>query len=155
MSVQNDCARSDWMDVSIVSTEWLCLFNEQMCLFGTVALVSVCSGITLPNWCVRSANNVSDRNGYVHSNWTNLSIQDGFAHSDRTDCLLRKTSTKFLYKGQNSTSKRMIQKTKNNNNHKNKWVQENCIEFLSEFCFLVCVLFLLPFFEQVECMSQL
>ena len=83
MSVQNGCARSNRMDVSArrqpVSIKCMCLLGERMCLVRTVAPVPT-EQMCLFGMVVP-----------ILIKWM---------------CLLRKASSKFLYKGQNSTPKR-------------------------------------------------
>jgi len=110
ISIQNGCARSDRMDVFV--------WGQPV---GRMD-VSV--------WRM----DVSVRHDCTRSNWIDVSVQNDCTHSNRANVSTLKGFLWILiYKGQNFTRKWITQKTQNNNNHKNKWVQWNFIEFLSEF----------------------
>ena len=82
VSVQNGCVRSNRMDVSVqgqpISVKWIYLFSERMCLVGTVA----------PSPTEQMC----------------LLEMVAFILIERI-YLLQKDSSKFLYKGHNSTPK--------------------------------------------------
>ena len=87
MSIRNGYACFDWMDVSIrrqpCSTEWMCLLDEWICLFGTVAPVPT------EQTCLFG-----------------MVMLIPIEHM----CLLRKASSEFLHKWQNFTPKWITQK---------------------------------------------
>ena len=108
VSVQNGCARSNRMDVLFKDNP----FQPNKCVF-------LANGFVYSKWfCLFQLNKC------VCSKWLCPFRSNGCAYSERLPPNSYKKSRIPLQNG-------WLKKTQNHNNHKNKWVQVNFIEFLN------------------------